>query len=68
MDWQMHAYITKQNLKEMAFKQEIKSFKNQLDRAVKEKQEIQDSLNLLKNEFQEKETKLLSEFSNLKQL
>jgi hypothetical protein len=48
----MHAYITEQNLKEMAFKQEIKSFQNQLDRAFKEKQEIQDSLNLLKSEFQ----------------
>ena len=28
MEWQMHAYITEQNLKEMAFKQEIKSFQN----------------------------------------
>jgi hypothetical protein len=68
MDWEMHAYITEQNLKEMAFKQEIKSFQNQLDHAFKEKQEIQGRLNLLKNEFQEKETKLLNEFSNLKQL
>jgi hypothetical protein len=66
MEWQMHAYITEQNLKEMAFKQEIKSFQNQLDCAFKEKQEIQDSLNLLKSEFQEKENKLLNKFSNLK--
>jgi hypothetical protein len=68
MDWKMHAYITEQNLKEEVFKQEIKSVKNQLDRAVKEKQEIQDNLNVLKCEFQEKETKLLNEFSNLKHL
>ena len=64
----MQSYITEQNLKEKAFKQEIKSVQNQLDRAVKEKQEIQESISVLKGEFQEKETKLLNEFSNLKQL
>jgi predicted nucleic acid-binding Zn-ribbon protein len=68
MELQMHAYITEQNLKEMAFKQEIQSIQSQLERAFKEKQEIQDSVKLLKIEFQQKETKLLNEFFNLKQL
>jgi hypothetical protein len=47
----MQAYIAEQNLKVEALKQEIKSVQNQLDHAVKEKQEIQDILNVLKSEF-----------------
>ena len=68
MDWQMCAYITETNRKEEALRMEIRSLQNQIDQTVKQKQEIQESVTALKLDFQNKENKLLSEFSNLKTL
>ena len=61
-------YITETNLKEEALRKEIKSLQNQIDQTVKQKQEILDSVNTLKLDFQNEKSKLLSDFSNLKAL
>ena len=68
MDWQMCAYITETNRKEEALRREIRSLQNQIEQIVQQKQEIQDSVTALKLDFQSKESKLLSDFSNLKAL
>ncbi|PWA78868.1 Retrovirus-related Pol polyprotein from transposon TNT 1-94 [Artemisia annua] len=68
MNWQMCTYITERNLKEEELRGEIKSLQNQIDQTVKQKQEIQDSVNTLKLDFQSKEANLLNDFSQLKAL
>jgi hypothetical protein len=68
MDWKMCAYIIERNLKEETLKQELKSLQNQLDQTVKQKQEIQKCMITQKLDFQDKETKLLNDFSRLKTL
>ena len=64
----MHAYIIERNLKEETLKQELKSLQNQLDQTVKREQKIQKSMITQKLDFQDKETKLLNDFSRLKTL
>ena len=68
MEWQMRAYITKNNSKQETLKRELMSLKKQLDLTVKQKQEIQKGLTSIKLEYKDKETKLLNDFSKLKML
>ena len=66
MDWQMCAYITKNNRKEESLRKEIKSLQNQVEQIVQQKQAIKDSVTALKLDFQSKESKLLSDFPTLR--
>ena len=68
MNWQMCAYITETNLKEEELRKEINFLKNQLDQTVNQKQEIQESVNAIKLDFQNERSKLVSDFSNFKAL
>ena len=68
MEWQMRAYITKNNSKQETLKRELMSLKKQLDQTVKQKQEIQKGLTSLKHDYKDKETKFLNDVSNLKML
>jgi hypothetical protein len=68
MDGQMRVYVTEHNLREEKLKNELSSLQKQLDLTVKQKQEIQESVKTLKQDFKEKETKLLNDFSRLKTL
>lgn len=64
----MRTIITERNLREETLKKELYSLQKQLDQTVKHKQAIQESVNTLKWDFKEKETKLLNAFSRLKTL
>ena len=68
MEWQMCAYITKNNSKQETLKRELVSLKKQLDQTVKQRQETQKGLTSIKIEYKDKETKLLNDFSKLKML
>ena len=68
MESQMCTFITERNLREETLKKELVSLQKQFDQTVKQKQEIQESVQVLKQDFKEKETKLLNDFSNLKTL
>jgi hypothetical protein len=68
MEWQIRTYISENNYKQETLKRELVSLKNQLDHAVKQKQEFKKGLTSIKLEYKDKETKLLNDFSKLKML
>ena len=72
MQSQMCTFITERNLREETLNEKIESLQKQLEHSVKQKQEIQESFQVsvqeLKQNFKEKETKLEHDFSKLKDL
>jgi uncharacterized protein (DUF3084 family) len=54
MEWQMRAYISKNNFKQETLKREVLSLQKQLNQTVKQKQEIQKRLTSLKHEYKDK--------------
>ena len=68
LESQMCTFITERNLREETSREELFSLQKQLDQTVKQKQEIQESVKVLKQDFKEKESKFLNDFSNLNTL
>ena len=68
MEGQLRVYISEHNLREEKLRLELASVQKQLEFTVIQNQEIQESVKMLKQDFNVKETKLLSDFSQLKDL
>ncbi|GJW70955.1 retrovirus-related pol polyprotein from transposon TNT 1-94 [Tanacetum coccineum] len=68
MDEQMSILIQDRNKKEENLKKELHSVKLQLNSTIKSNKIIEETVTALKHEFKQKETKFLTDFSNLKKL
>ncbi|GJT48049.1 retrovirus-related pol polyprotein from transposon TNT 1-94 [Tanacetum coccineum] len=68
MDEQMCMLIQDHNKKEENLKNELHSVKLQLNSTIKSNTIIEETVTALKHEFKQKETKFLTDFSNLKTL
>ncbi|GJV63634.1 retrovirus-related pol polyprotein from transposon TNT 1-94 [Tanacetum coccineum] len=68
MDEQMSILIQDRNKKEESLKKEIHSVKLQLNSTIQNNKIIEETVTALKQEFKQKETKFLTNFSNLKNL
>ncbi|GJY70237.1 retrovirus-related pol polyprotein from transposon TNT 1-94 [Tanacetum coccineum] len=68
MDEQMSILIQDRNKKEENLKKELHSVKLQLNSTIKSNKIIEETVTTLKHEFKQKETKFLTNFSNLKKL
>ncbi|GJU30867.1 hypothetical protein Tco_1174456 [Tanacetum coccineum] len=68
MDEQMSILIQDQNKKDENLKKELHSVKLQLNSTIKSNKIIEETVIALKHEFKQKETKFLTDFSNLKKL
>ncbi|GJY78859.1 retrovirus-related pol polyprotein from transposon TNT 1-94 [Tanacetum coccineum] len=68
MDDQMRMLIQNRNRTEENLKKELHSVKLQLNSTMKNNKLIEDTVTTLKQEFKQKESKLLTDFSNLKHL
>ncbi|GJR76592.1 hypothetical protein Tco_0088957 [Tanacetum coccineum] len=68
MDEQMRMLIQDRNKKEENLKNELHSVKLQLNSTIKSNTIIEETVTALKHEFKQKETKFLTDFSNLKTL
>ncbi|GJY37914.1 hypothetical protein Tco_0424278 [Tanacetum coccineum] len=68
IDEQMHMLIQDRNKKEENLKNELHSVKLQLNSTIKSNTIIEETVTALKHEFKQKETKFLTDFSNLKTL
>ena len=68
MDDQVSTVIRKSKFREEVLKQELNSLQEKLSKTAKQKQELQENVKMLKQEFNAKESKLLRDFSNLKTL
>ncbi|GJX06899.1 hypothetical protein Tco_0194831 [Tanacetum coccineum] len=68
MDDQMCILIQERNFREEKLKKELHSLQLQLRHTVQHKKIIQDSVNTLQQDFKQKETKLVNDFSRLKTL
>ncbi|GKE01019.1 hypothetical protein Tco_1389002, partial [Tanacetum coccineum] len=68
MDEQMRMLIQDRNKKEENIKNELHSVKLQLNSTIKSNTIIKETVTALKHEFKQKETKFLTDFSNLKTL
>ncbi|GKD51147.1 hypothetical protein Tco_1280123 [Tanacetum coccineum] len=68
MDEQMRILIQYHNQKEENLKNELHSVKLQLNSTIKSNNKIEETVIALTNEFKQKETKFLTDFSNLKTL
>ncbi|GJU44376.1 hypothetical protein Tco_1201642 [Tanacetum coccineum] len=68
MDEQMSILIQDRNKKEENLKKELHSVKLQLNSTIKSNKIIEETITALKHEFKQKETKFLTNFSNLKKL
>ena len=70
MKSQMCTFIIERNLREETLNEKIVFLQKQLEQSIKQKQEIQESFQVsfqeLKQNFKEKETKLVHDFPNLK--
>ncbi|GJU86841.1 hypothetical protein Tco_1294387 [Tanacetum coccineum] len=68
MDEQMSILIRDRNKKEENLKKELHSVKLQLNSTIQNNKIIEETVTALKQEFKQKESKFLSDFSNLKNL
>ncbi|GJX35566.1 hypothetical protein Tco_0247123 [Tanacetum coccineum] len=68
MDEQMRMLIQDRNKKEENLKNELHSVKLQLNSTIKSNTIIEETVTALKHEFKQKETKFLTDFSNMKTL
>ncbi|GJX46812.1 retrovirus-related pol polyprotein from transposon TNT 1-94 [Tanacetum coccineum] len=68
IDEQMSILIRDRNKKEENLKKELHSVKLQLNSTIQNNMIIEETITALKQEFKQKETKFLSDFSNLKNL
>ncbi|GJY35278.1 integrase, catalytic region, zinc finger, CCHC-type containing protein [Tanacetum coccineum] len=68
MDEQMSILIRDRNKKEENLKKELHSVKLQLNSTIQNNKIIEETVTALKQEFKQKETKFLTDFSNLKTL
>nr|GEU63554.1 hypothetical protein [Tanacetum cinerariifolium] len=68
IDEQMSILIRDRNQKEENLKKELHSLKLQLNSTIQNNKIIEENVTALKQEFKQKETKFLTDFSNLKNL
>ncbi|GJV97116.1 retrovirus-related pol polyprotein from transposon TNT 1-94 [Tanacetum coccineum] len=68
MDDQMRMLIQERNFREEKFKKELHSLQLQLNHTIHHKKILQDGVNTLQQDFEQKEMKLLNDFSRLKTL